>query len=383
MKILVLGYVVRGPVGGMAWHHLQYALGLARLGHDVLFLEDSDDYPSCYNPDRGVTDTDPAYGLRFAGEAFARIGLPDRWAYYDAHQEAWRGPAAGRLPAACAEADLLLNVSGINPLRPWLADVPARVLIDTDPVFTQVRHLTDPAAAELARGHTAFFTFGESLGPGSTCPDDGLPWRPTRQPVVLDQWPAIPPAPGAPYTTVMQWDSYAAREYGGSRFGMKSESFGPYVDLPARSGRPLELALGSPGAPREMLREQGWRLRDPLAVTRDPWTYRRYIQASRGEFSVAKHGYVAAETGWFSERSAAYLASGRPVVVQDTGFSRHLPVGRGLLAFDAAAAAVDALEAVEADYPAHCRAARALAEEYFDSGRVLQRLLDGVYSKGS
>jgi hypothetical protein len=387
LRVIVLGYVVRGPLGGLAWHHLQYVLGLARLGHDVLFIEDSDDYPSCYDPIRGVTDVEPSYGLAFAARAFGRLGLGAQWAYHDAHTASWLGPAATRAPEACASADVVLNVSGVNPLRPWWAAAPVRVFIDTDPAFTQIRHLHDERALDRAREHTAFFTFGENVGSsrrvGSTigeapadCPSDGLPWQPTHQPIVLDAWPITRgPANGA-FTTVMQWDSYQVREHGGRTYGMKSLSFESYVDLPARVDARLEIALGSPTAPRAELIDRGWAVRDPLEVTRDPWTYQAYIQRSKGEFSVAKHGYVVSRSGWFSERSACYLASGRPVVVQDTGFSNWLPTGSGILAFETPDGAVAAIEAVTADYARHCRAARDIAETYFDSDAVLTELLD-------
>ncbi len=392
LRIVVLGYVVRGPLGGLAWHHLQYVLGLAKLGHDVYFVEDSDDYPACYDPSRGVTDMDPSYGLSFAERAFARLGLGERWAYHDAHTARWLGPAATRAREVCASADVVMNISGVNPLRPWFTGVPIRVLVDTDPAFTQIRHLGDAPARELARAHTAFFTFGENVGqrPSHTSrdcrsdpsgvteglPDDGFPWQPTRQPIVLDAWPVTPgPVDGA-YTTVMQWDSYQSRDYAGQTYGMKSRSFGPYAGLPARVASTLEIALGSPTAPRAELTARGWSIRDPLEVTLDPWTYQAYIRASKAEFSVAKHGYVLSWSGWFSERSACYLASGRPVVVQDSGFSSWLPSGAGVVAFDTPDGAVAAIEAVDADYDGHCRAARDVAEAYFESGAVLSELLE-------
>lgn len=378
LRVVVLGYVVRGPVGGLAWHHLQYALGLARLGHDVWFVEDSDDYPGCYDPRAGsALGTDPTYGLAFAAAAFDRLGLGGRWAYHDAHRGAWHGPAAAHARATVRAADVVLNVSGMDPLREWAERVPRRVLVDTDPAFTQLRHLRDPAARALAARHTHFVTFGENVGrAGCTIPDDGLPWRPTRQPVVLDAWPVTPaPADGA-FTTVMQWESYAAREHEGRRFGMKGESFAPYLDLPRATGERLELALGGATAPREALAARGWRLADPLAVARDPWSYQRYLGGSKGEFGVAKHGYVATGSGWFSERTAAYLASGRPAVVQDTGFTRWLDAPAGVLAFDTPAGAADALARVAADHAHHCRAAREVAARYFDADRVLDDLLD-------
>jgi hypothetical protein len=376
-RVVVLSYVVRGPLGGMAWHHLQYVLGLARLGCDVFFAEDSDDYPSCYDPDRGYVDRDPAYGLRFAAEAFGRLGLGQRWAYHDAHTARWLGPGTGGALGAFASADLLLNVSGVNPLRPWARPVPARALIDTDPVFTQVRHLTDSPARALAGGHTAFFTFGENIPTGrSRIPADGFPWQATRQPIVLDVWPVTTGPESAPFTTVMQWDSYPARTYQGQRFGMKADSFAPYLDLPSQARGPFELALGSASAPRDLLRERGWAVRDPLAVTCDPWAYQRYLAGSKAEFGVAKHGYVEGRCGWFSERSAAYLASGRPVVVQETGFSDWLAAGEGVLAFGSPEEAAAAVAEVGRRYELHCRQARAIAEEFFDARRVLARLVE-------
>lgn len=379
LRIVVLGYIVRGPIGGLAWHHLQYVMGLEQLGYDVYFIEDSDDYPCCYDPSRHTTDTDPTYGLRFAAETFGRTGLGERWAYFDAHRNTWHGPAAAHALSICASADLVLNLSGMNPLRAWLRCAPARVLVDTDPVFTQIKNLTQPAARERAMDHTAFLSFGEGIGrSGCTIPDDGLPWRPTRQPVVLDAWRLTPPPPSGAFTTVMQWDSYDKQRYGTVEYGMKSASFGPYLGLPSSTDITLELALGGANAPRGDLVAAGWKLRDPLEVTRDPWTYQSYIQGSRGEFSVAKHGYVVSRSGWFSERSAAYMASGRPVVVQDTGFSEWLPCGEGVLAFGTPDQAREALAEVARNYRRHCERARELAEAYFSAPAVLTSLIDRV-----
>ena len=377
LRIVVLGYVVRCPLGGMVWHHLQYVLGLSRLGHDVYFVEDSDDYTSCYDPSRDVMDVDPTYGLQFTHEVFRTFDLDDRWAYHDAHTERWLGPCSERILDVCRAADVVLNISGVNPLRPWLRGVPTRVQIDTDPAFTQIRHLTDPQAQDFARAHTAFFTFGENIGrQGCHIPDDGVPWRPTRQPVVLDCWPVTPGRRQGKFTTVMQWDSYAAREYDGRRYGMKSESFGPYFSLPQKAGPVFDLAVGSASAPREELCARGWQLSDPLEVTRSPWTYQRFIQESKAEFSVAKHGYVAARTGWFSERSACYLSTGRPVLLQDTGYSDCLPTGEGLIAFNTPEEALAGAEDIDARYERHCDSARAIAEQHFDARKVLPRLIE-------
>lgn len=376
LRVLILGYLVRGPMGGMAWHHLHYVLGLARLGHDVWFLEDSDDYESCYDPRTHVLTADPAYGLAFARAALERLGLGDRLAYWDAHTGAWLGPAADRAPDVCASADVLINVSGVNPLRPWLLQVPHRLLLDTDPAFTQIRHLSKPADLAAARRHTAFATFAQRIGePDCRLPDDGLPWAPTRQPIVLDAWPHTPPPQQRRLTTVMQWESYPDREHDGVHYGMKGTSFIPYLDLPARVGRVFTLASGS-GTPAPLLREHGWEVLDPASVAADPATYQDFIRDCLGEFGVAKHGYVVSASGWFSERSACYLASGRAVVTQDTGWSAALPTGHGLLAFSDFDGAVAAIEAVLSDPAGHGRAARELAAEHFDHPRVLEPLIE-------
>jgi hypothetical protein len=381
LRIVVQGYLVRGPLAGLAWHHMQYVVGLARLGHDVVFVEDSDDYPSCYDPARDAIGADPSYGLHFADRLFRRVGVPERWAYFDAHTGGWLGPAGPRVAEFCRTADLLIDVSGVTPLRAWMQGIPVRALIDTDPVFTQLRHLQDAAAARRARGFTAFFSFGENIGAaGCGIPDDGLPWKVTRQPMVLDLWPVALPRGDGAFTTIMLWDSYQSRSHEGQRFGMKSESFGPYLDLPEKTREVLEVAVGKPTAPRDLLRARGWRVRDPLEVSRDAWTYQGYIQSSKGEFTVAKHGYVASRSGWFSERSACYLASGRPVVTQDTGCSDVLPTGAGLLAFATPGEALAALDEVAARYVFHCSAARAVAEACFDAAGVLTRLIDDAHS---
>ncbi|KPJ79649.1 MAG: hypothetical protein AMS19_10720 [Gemmatimonas sp. SG8_23] len=380
-RIVVLGYVVRGPMGGMAWHHLQYVMGLRDLGHEVHFLEDSGDTEyCCYDPSRNVTDTDPTFGLRFASDCFSRTGLQDRWAYFDAHANRWHGPASERSREIIRSADLLINLSASNTARPWFDEIEVRALVDTDPLFTQVRHLTDPARKALADRHNRFLTFAENIdAPDCRIPDDGYPWKPTRQPIVLDAWPVVEPPPEARFSTVMQWSSYPAVEFAGHSYGMKSDSFSDYLDLPGQVGLHFELALGGTSAPRAALRERGWVLQNPNEVAADPWSYQRFLQRSGAEFTIAKHGYVVSRSGWFSERSAAYLASGRPVVTQDTGFSAWLPTGEGLLSFstpdEAGAACREVLRAGET----HRRAARALAEEHFGAEKVLRRLLADVW----
>jgi hypothetical protein len=377
LRVIVLGLIVRFPLGGMAWHYLQYVIGLARRGHDVYFVEDSDDYESCYDPVKNVMSVDPTYGLQFTSEVFEEVGLGDRWAYYDAHTERWHGLAAEAMGVVCSTAELLLNVSGVTPLRPWLMSVPARALVDTDPAFMQIRNLAEPWNRERMSLHNAFLTFGENIG-SHRCrvPDDGFPWQRTRQPIVLEAWPVMPGPIGGKFSTVMQWNSYPPREHEGVRYGMKSDSFKPYIDLPTRVDESFELALGSPSAPRDLLRRRGWSILDSRDPTWDPWVYQRYIQGSKAEFSVAKHGYVISRSGWFSERSAAYLASGRPVLLQETGFSDWLDSGAGIVPFSTLDQVLSGIEDINARYDFHSRAARDVAHEYFDADKVLSDLVE-------
>jgi hypothetical protein len=378
LRIVVFGYIVQFPVGGFAWHHMQYVSGLAKLGHEVVFVEVSGDAPGCYNPQLECTDNDPSYGLSFVADAFAGCGIAERWAYYDTHSSTWRGPRASSILHECARADLLIDLNDAAPLPEWLADIPNRALIDTDPVFSQMRHLTKPDAREGAQQHTVFFSYGENIASGkSAVPDDGFEWRATRQPIDLDAWAAKPLNDFERWTTIMQWESYPSVEYGGARYGTKSASFAPYLDLPGRVSSEMEIALGGTKAPRALLESRGWRIRNPLVVSRTPWTYRDYLQGSKGEFTVAKQGYVASRSGWFSERSACYLASGRPVIVEETGFSEGvLSSGEGVIPFRTLDEAVAGIESVGRDYEHHSRAARSMAEEYFDSNKVLSRLVE-------
>lgn len=375
-RAVVAGCIVRVPLAGMAWHYLQYVLGLQALGYDVWYVEDSDDdLWCCYDPSTGTTSADPTYGLAFAGRLFDEVGLGDRWAYYDAHGRGWCGPAASAAAGNCAKADVFLNVSETSPIRSWFEAVPVRILIDTDPAFTQVRHLTDPSRRARADAHTHFWTFAGNIGvPGCSVPDDGYTWQPTRQPVVTSAWPVAPIPRGSRFSTIMQWDSYPAREYDGLRYGMKSESFAPYLDLPGRVGERIDLAVGSSGAPRSRLAAAGWNVLDPEPLTASSAKYRAFIQGSAGEFSVAKAGYVTTWSGWFSERSCAYLASGRPVVVQDTGFSDSLPTGCGLVAFRSPEEAAALVEDVRGRLSMHARSARDIAAAEFEAIRVLEAL---------
>jgi hypothetical protein len=372
LRIVCSGHLVRHPVGGHSWHHLQYLVGFLRLGYRVTFFEDYGWPNSCYDVSRDEMTADPSYGITYLESILRPFGLEQSWCYL-AEDGTALGMTRGQLAAACRDADVYFNLSNINWI-PELEECRRRVLVDTDPVFTQVgRHGIGGA---FSRYHVRF-TYGENVHrPGCAMPTGGTSWLSTRQPVVLDAWAVSPGDATGPFTTVMSWAPYADLEYQGQALGQKDRQFMPFYSLPHSTGQPMELLVtGVPAETRRRLVGGGWRVADPLTVTRDPWQYQGYLRASRAEFCVAKHGYVVTRCGWFSDRSAGYMASGRPVVIEDTGFSDFLPTGRGLLSYRTPAEALARIREVQDDYHGHCRAARALVEEYFDAGRVLTDLL--------
>jgi hypothetical protein len=379
LTILFSGMIAGDPwQGGATWAVLQYLLGFRRLGHDVLFVEPVK--PSSLRP-AGATLAESAnasYFQQVAGE-FDLLGRSAL--LLDGGTTECFGLPYPEVLETCRRADVLINVSGMLADPTLLERVPVRAYLDLDPGFVQMWQAVQGIDMRFD-GHTHFLTVGQSIGrPECPVPTCGRQWVATLPPVVLEQWPMSGPEPpaGGPWTTIANWRGYGSIEHDGVFYGQKAHSLRTLIDLPGLTAERLELALAI--HPQEVndlsaLRAHGWRLLDPQAVAATPAGYRRFVQNSKGEFGVAKSGYVASRSGWFSDRSACYLASGRPVVAQDSGFSRHLPTGEGLLAFDTADAAAASLERVARDYARHSRAARQLAEECFDSDKVLGRLLD-------
>jgi hypothetical protein len=370
LRIICSGFLLRHPLGGHSWHHLQYLIGLRRLGHRVVYFEHYGWPDSCFDPERGVMSSDPSYGVRYL-ESVAAVHDFGPWCYL-AQDGTAHGMTRAALARECKDADLYLNLSNIN----WIPEVEQckrLALVDTDPVFTQIG--AHGLGGPFSRYH-ALFTYGENVGqPGCDMPTAGFRWIPTRQPVVLDLWTSNG-EPSRGFTTVLNWSPLGDCIHEGRIYGQKEREFPPYVDLPKSVAAPMELAVRVPEEVEPEIRAGGWSLVEPQAVTKDPWTYQAYLRSSRGEFSVAKHGFVVTSCGWFSERSAAYLASGRPVVIQDTGFSRWLDTGTGVVAFRSFEEARDGLADVLARYHVHRRAARERAVEYFDARKVLTRLIE-------
>jgi hypothetical protein len=378
---VVTGMIATYPVGGVLWDYGQYALGLERLGFDVWYLEDTG--WESYDPRRGCFSGDYAYGVAFLAKSLGDLSpsLSRRW-HVRAMDEKTYGVSQAELADVMRRANLFLNVSGGTLLRDEYLACPTRVLVDTDPGWNHFvnfpRWDAQPSWHDTHgyRSHNHFFTYAERLGyDDCALPTLGIRWEPTRPPVVLDCWHRE--APGTQWTTVMTWDNFRRPITDGPRtYGTKEREFSAIETIPSRCQAPFEVAVGGAAPPIDRWRSIGWSVQSAEAVTTTGDDYRRYVQRSRGEFSVAKNVYVATRSGWFSCRSVCYLASGRPAVLQDTGFSDVIPTGDGLLVFSDLPSAVAALDAVECNYEHHARAARALAEEHFASGRVLGSLLE-------
>lgn len=379
LRIIVSGLIGQYPLGGVTWDYFQYVLGLHQLGHDVYYIEDTGIWP--YAPSEDGTVKDCKYNVDYLAGLFERFGMADRWAYCFAWQREWFGLDEAKRKEVIATADLVLNVSGMLEKPENYRGAGRLVYIDSDPTFTQVKLAKGyDYFHKLIAGHDVTFSFGEALSQeSSNTPHTDHEWLPTRQPMVMSEWP-VGREPRPVYTTVMNWSAYKPIVYEGRTFGQKDLEFAKFTDLPKRIA-PVQIELAANAGkghklPKELLIHRGWRLVDPNEVCPDLDSYRDYITSSKGEWSVAKSGYVEGQSGWFSCRSTCYLAAGRPVIVQDTGFSQVLPVGQGLLPFRDLDGAVAAVEAVEADYATHCEAARGLAEDWFDSAKVLTSLIE-------
>ena len=372
-SVVVCGCAGALPLAGVALHYLQYCLGLRDMGVEVSYLEEITDYWP-YHPDTFEPDEDASYTVPWLRELFEAFELP--WAYRDPRGR-YHGATEAEVHDRCARADLILNVSGAHD--PIAHHRTAKVLayVDTDPGFVQVKAVNEAQTRSWLEGHDLLFTFGEAMGtPACRIPDAGYAWKTTRQPVHLPFWAEVSDPPGSTYTTVMNWKAYAPVEWQGQVWGQKDAEFPVVRPLPARlPGVGLELAIGGRDAPRAELQSEGWTISDPLEATRTVWRFRDYIASSRAELTVAKQCYVRSGSGWFSERSANYLAAGRPVIAQDTGWSAHLPSSLGLLPFTTTDEAEAAVRSVEADPLAASRAAREVAQTCFAAPVVLEQLL--------
>jgi hypothetical protein len=376
VTIIFAGTIGRSGLGGQAWAGLQYLLGLRALGHEVVYLEDCGRSSWVYEWEKEDWTHELDYPAAYVHNCLDAFGLGGRWIYRDNYRSL--GMPQPDFLELCARADLLIMRA--VPFWNWRAEYAAprrRAFIDVDPGFTQIAIANgDTGLAEgIARAERRF-TYAQRFG-AADCPipPDGGPWLPTRPPVFLPEWPEST-HPATHFTSVMRWQGFKEVVHGGVHYGQRNQEFPRYFDLPKNTAQKFRMA--QMGLKPEELECHGWEVAAGELISRTPQLYRRFIQESRAEFSVPKHGYVAMRGGWFSDRSVCYLASGRPVAMEDTGLSDWLPVGDGLLTFSDPAGALRCVERVNADYDHHRQAARQLAENCFASEKVLPALLDAA-----
>lgn len=388
-KIVVFGMMAKMPVAGVVWQTAHYLVGLRRLGYDVYYVEAHGCTPRGLMT--GTGDDAWSNAAAFIDRTCRRFGLDGKWAYHARqHDERVHGMSDSQLRELYRDAALIINLHGGTLPLPEHYATGRLVFLETDPVELQVQlHAGDDDAVRYLEPHCAFFTFGEICGrPGCGLPvNDRFAFKPTRQPVVLDFWreagTSTAGAEPQTFTTVGNWQQPHRHVWfrGDVYHWSKHHEFMKFIDLPARvnHGTQLELALASYDADAErLLRDRGWHVRPAKDLSADADAYRRYVAESRGEFTVAKDQNVRLRSGWFSDRSATYLAAGRPVITQDTGFGRVLPTGRGLFEFSTTDEAVAAIDAVRSDYAGHCRAAADVAHDFFSHDVVLGALMKEV-----
>ena len=374
---IVIDAIGKLPYGGMEYYWGHHIVGLQELGYEVHYLERLDRPGDAYDPDANAMTDDPSYAVSYLADLLPRFGVGlERTSFVDlegnCHFSGW--PA---LRDALDRAAFVINVS----VPTWFDELERcewRLYIDGDPLFTQVAFVTgEGPRSDPAHHCDTLFTYGTRIGADDCLlPTGGREWIPTRTVVATSLWDVAPTPPGAPVVALLHWAAGDELEFGGRTFGHKDREFMQFLDLPRRRSERFVLAAGGGGTLMEELEGAGWELVSPLAVTQTTESYQEFIAVSRADLGIAKHAYVVSRSGWFSDRSTCYLAAGRPVLHQGTGFADWLPEGEGVLAFSGMDHLLDALDRLAADYDRHARAARRIAEEHFEARNVIGQMLD-------
>jgi len=377
-KIIVFGILFWYPLAGVTFQFLHYLLGLRRLGYDPYYIEDSGRW--IYDPQLNDLSPDASGNIATVLPALQAHGFGDRWAFRGNYPDGrCYGMTEPQILQLYKDADAFLNVTGAQELREEHMACPRRIYVESDPVAAQIKVAQgNPETIAALSAHQVHFSFGENFGaPDCKVPLQRFHWIPTRQPVILDLWNNAFPADGRPYTTIATWENkgkdivYEGQTY----YWSKDREFMKVIDLPRRRPVRFELAVGRDDKVQQILRDNGWGWSDSIEISRDLERYRNYILRSRGEFTVAKDQNIRLLSGWFSDRSTCYLAAGRPVINQETGFSNWLPTGRGLFTFRTMDDILAAVDTIESDYDGNSRAAREIAHEHFAAEKVLGKLM--------
>src|SRR6266540_2241266 len=378
-KIIVFSILFYYPLAGVTYQFLHYLLGLRRLGYDPYYVEDSARW--IYHPRLNDMSPNATENIQMVLPALQAHGLADRWCFRGYYEGGGcHGLSESQLLQLYRDADGFLNVTGAQEIRDEHRAIRRRLYVESDPFVAQVKVAKgDKGMIELLAAHDTHFSFGENLGaPDCPVPIERFRWLPTRQPVSMELWEKTPACGGPTWNTITTWHNKGKDiEWRGDMYyWTKDREFRQFLDLPRRrTGQEFEMAATVGDDVKALLKEHGWRQADSVELSRDANRYRDYISQSRGEFTVARDQYVRPRTGWFSDRSACYLAAGRPVITQETGFSNFLPNGRGLFGFSTTEDVLTAIDAVESDYEGHCRAARDIAREHFAAERVVGSLM--------
>ncbi|MCG3160366.1 MAG: hypothetical protein JMDDDDMK_01435 [Acidobacteria bacterium] len=377
-KIIVFGILFWYPLAGVTYQFLHYLIGLRRLGYDPYYIEDSGRW--IYDPRINDISGDASGNIEAVVPILEAHGFRDRWAFRGNYPDGQcYGMTESQILRLYREADAFLNVTGAQEIREEHMACPRRVYVESDPFASQVKVAKgDEMTITTLAAHDTLFSFGENLG-ASDCdtPIERFRWLPTRQPVLIDMW-NNPDGGSETYTTITTWHNKGKNitYRGDTYYWTKDREFEKFLDLPRRRPMSFELAAGVDEDVERRLRDHGWRQTHSVEISKDFDRYRSYIQNSRGEFTIARDQYVRPHTGWFSDRSACYLAAGRPVITQETGFSKFLPTGKGLFGFRTMDDILAAVDAVESDYEGNCRAAREIAKEYFAAEKVIGSLME-------
>jgi hypothetical protein len=382
-RIVVMGFMGSCPIAGVIWQHIHYLVGLQRLGHDVYYIEDSARLP--YNPETFEVSNEFDYAAHLLDRLSREFQFRNHWAFCARYLP--KNPTVGlplkKIRQLYRDADAILNICGAQEFNDDLLISDRILYVESDPGVEQIKiDKGVRSTINYLRRHRALFTFGENLGKKTfPVPTHGFNWLATRQPVVTDLWKTdrVPPR-SAVFTSVANWSTSGLKDIswrGDKYLWSKSREFLRFISAPKKSGETFELATNIEDANTcAKFSRNGWRLHCPLQLSVDYWLYRDYIRRSKGEFTVAKDQYIRLRTGWFSDRSACYLAAGRPVIIQETGFTRNYGSKAGLLSFQSLDEIVEAVKIINADYRKHSRAARALAREFFEAKKVLKSILD-------
>ena len=385
LRIIVGGFIGLYPTGGVTWDYIQYVLGLQLLGHDVYYIEDTNQYPRFQTAGKAWDDASDS--ISYLRQTMDKFGLQHRWAYRDIAGGQCFGLSLSQLSKICKTADIFINISASTFLRDEYLAIPCRVLIDSDPMFTQIDYFNEMNNIDTDRykmkfmveNHTHLFTFGEHMGKEDCkIPGFNFKWIPTRQPICMNFWTAHEPRMDQKvFTSVMNWSVKKASAFNNQEWGQKNVEFEKFITVPQLFPEAeFKLMITGIKAEKETeIKNAGWQILDPLQNITNAADYQSFINASTAEFSVSKETYVKSNSGWFSCRSACYLAAGKPVITEDTQWSRYIPSGIGLFAFTDLTSAIEALLEVTANTAKHAKAAREIAVAYFDSNKILNELL--------